>query len=85
MRGRVILTACIMLASAPAFGQPVHYGWIGDARTGCRVWSADPQPDGSIRWLGDCQNGAVPEPAVLQWVRDGRPYVPGPPNGTQTR
>jgi hypothetical protein len=62
-----------MLVSGSAFGQTPHRGWITDARTGCRVWSADPQPDGSIRWSGECRNGLPPEPAALQWMRDAKP------------
>jgi hypothetical protein len=67
-----ILAAGLMLISGSAFGQPLHHGWIGDARTGCRVWSATPQSDGSVKWSGDCQNGMAPEPGVLQWVRDAK-------------
>jgi hypothetical protein len=73
MIGRALITACFMLVSGSAFGQSLHHGWVADARTGCRVWSANPQPDGSIRWSGECQNGLPPEPAALQWIRDGKP------------
>jgi hypothetical protein len=85
MRGRAILTTCIMLVSGPAFGQSLHHGWSVDARTGCRVWSADPQPDGSIRWSGDCQSGTASEPGILQWIRDGKPDNQGKPSGALTR
>jgi hypothetical protein len=70
MSRRAILAAALVLVSGSAFGQSLHHGWIGDARTGCRVWSAIPQSDGSVRWVGDCLNGMPPEPGVLQWVRD---------------
>jgi hypothetical protein len=73
MHRLALLTACLVLVSGSAFGQTLHPGWIGDARTGCRVWSASPQSDGSVRWSGDCQNGLAREPGVLQWVRDGKP------------
>jgi hypothetical protein len=72
MTRRAILAAGLMLVSGSAFGQTLHHGWVGDARTGCRVWSATPQSDGSVRWFGDCQNGMAPEPGVLQWVRDAK-------------
>jgi hypothetical protein len=73
MHRPVILAACLLLVSGSAFGQTLHRGWIADARTGCRVWSATPQSDGSVTWSGDCQNGMAPEPGVLQWARDGKP------------
>ena len=73
MNVRAILAACLMLVSGSAFGQSLHHVWTADARTGCRVWNAIPQPDGSVTWSGECQNGRAPEPGALQWVRDGKP------------
>jgi hypothetical protein len=62
-----------MLIAAPAFAQSVHPGWVADARTGCRVWSATPQPNRPVAWLGECLNGLPPGPGVLQWLSDGHP------------
>ncbi len=73
MRGRAILTAGLMLVSVPAFGQSLQHGWIADARTGCRVWSANPQPNGSVTWFGACQNGSAQQRGVVQWFLAGKP------------
>lgn len=50
-------------------------GWIADARTGCQIWNADPQPDESITWSGACADGRATGPGVLQWFENGRPTV----------
>lgn len=50
-------------------------GWIADARTGCQIWNADPQPDESITWTGACADGRATGPGVLQWFENGRPTV----------
>jgi len=73
MNGPAILTAGLMLISVSAFGQSVQPGWIADARTGCKVWDANPQPDESISWSGACRNGLAQGRGVLQWFQSGKP------------
>jgi hypothetical protein len=72
MSRRAILTAGLMLVSVSASGQSLQQGWIADARTGCRVWHANPQLDASVAWSGACRNGLGHEPGVLQWALNGR-------------
>jgi len=73
MNGRAILTAGLMLISVSAFGQSVQPGWVADARTGCKVWDANPQPNESISWSGACRNGLAQGRGVLQWFQSGQP------------
>ena len=49
-------------------------GWIADARTGCRVWNAGPQPGETVSWTGGCRNDDLAQGrGVLQWFKDGKP------------
>jgi hypothetical protein len=73
MDRRAILAAALILLPATAFGQSPQPGWIADARTGCRVWDADPQPDESINWSGACRNNLVQGPGTLQWFQSDKP------------
>jgi hypothetical protein len=66
-------------------------GWIADARTGCRVWNASPQPNETIRWEGPCVAGLAHGRGVLQWYENDRPtersegeYREGRQNGHAT-
>ena len=77
MNARAILAACLMLVSGPAFAQPLQRGWVADARTGCRVWSANPQPNAPVAWTGACQNGVTQQSGILQWFRGGNPVATG--------
>ena len=40
-------------------------------RSGCHVWSADPQPDASVTWTGDCVGGLAEGTGTLTWSWDG--------------
>lgn len=69
-------------ARAPRFSarpipalQETPPGWIADARTGCQIWNADPQPDESITWSGACAEGRATGPGILQWFENGQPTV----------
>ena len=86
MNGRIALAACLTLVAAPAAAQAVHPGWVADARTGCRAWSATSQPNGAVAWFGECLNGLPPGPGVLQWVRGAQPrdHGAGQLQGTAT-
>ncbi len=74
MNRRALLAAAITLMSAPAFGQSHQHVWIADTRTGCGMWSASPQRDGSVKWSAVCQSGLPAKPNILQWILDSRPY-----------
>ena len=47
-------------------------GWIADARTGCRIWTAAPEGT-TPSWSGPCPNGIAHGRGVLQWYRNGQP------------
>ncbi len=64
-----------MLICASAFGQTRQSGWIADARTGCRVWDADPQPDEAVSWSGVCRNGLAQGRGVLRWFQNDKPVA----------
>lgn len=51
---------------------PNTAGWIADARTGCRIWSAVPE-GGTVSWSGPCPNGVAHGRGVLQWFKNGQP------------
>ena len=73
MNGRAILTTGLMVISVLAFGQSVQPGWIVDARTGCKVRDANPQPNESIKWSGGCRNKLAQRRGVLRWFQCGKP------------
>jgi hypothetical protein len=73
MHGWAMLAACLLLVAVSAFGQSLQPDWIADARTGCRVWDANPQPDESIKWTGACRNKLAQGRGVLQWLQSGKP------------
>jgi hypothetical protein len=61
--------AAALLVALPAEAEPpaAQPGWIADLATGCRVWSANPQPGESITWTGGCPDGLAQGKGVLQW------------------
>src|SRR5277367_4400799 len=73
MSARIILAACIVLASLPASGQPPKPGaWIADDRTGCKLWDLAPRPNDSATWSGACRSGKAHGRGSLDWFRDSR-------------
>jgi hypothetical protein len=66
--------AVLLLLVAPSCSvPPPQPGWIADARTGCKVWNAFPEPNESVTWSGACQNGIWQGRGVLQWFHYGTP------------
>jgi hypothetical protein len=63
----------LLVVATSAFGQTPQPGWIADARTGCRVWDANPQPNESIKWTGGCRNKLAQGRGVLRWFLGGKP------------
>ncbi len=72
MRRWTVLTTGLLLISVPTFGQTAVGDWIADARTGCKVWDPNPQPNESVTWSGACQNGLAQGRGVLDWFQDGK-------------
>jgi len=73
---RMLAVAIAVLLVTPAAAQTLaraEPGWIADARTGCRIWNAEPKPNQSVSWSGGCQNRLAQGRGVLQWFVNGRP------------
>jgi hypothetical protein len=77
----VPFVAAVLLAGA-ASAQPVAApppsldaptGWIADARTGCKVWDAAPDPDEKVTWSGQCEAGMAEGRGTLQFFIGGAP------------
>jgi hypothetical protein len=48
--------------------------WIGDAKTGCKIWNPHPSPGETVNWNGACKDGFAEGKGVLHWLRGGKPY-----------
>jgi hypothetical protein len=57
--------------SAAAGPAPLPSAWMADARTGCKVWDPQPEPQESVRWSGGCTDGFASGPGVTEWIEDG--------------
>lgn len=66
----VVLMAVAVASTAVA--QPKGE-WIADPRSGCKVWSPNPQSSESISWSGECRDGLATGRGVLQWLQAERP------------
>ncbi len=58
---------------AAAQAAPLPAGWMGDSRTGCKLWNPMPQPGETVRWSGACEGGFAVGPGVTEWYEDGEP------------
>lgn len=45
--------------------------WIGDRRTGCKVFNPNPLANEAIEWSGPCVDGRAHGNGVLTWYQDG--------------
>src|SRR5260370_16727509 len=69
---RLAVAVPLVLFAWPAAAQAPQPGWIADPRTGCRVWSINPQRE-KIAWSGSCAGGLAQGSGVVQWSLAGRP------------
>ena len=76
MRSAATIAIAGLLAAAalpPALAQSPHTGgWVGDAKTGCKVWNPHPEPSEMILWSGACLDGVADGPGKLQWFKAGK-------------
>jgi hypothetical protein len=75
MRDRGLFAATLLLIALPSFAQnspPAQPGWLVDLRTGCRVWSAEPNPRQTITWSGACPSQLAQGQGVLRYFENGR-------------
>lgn len=87
----VAMVFSVLGAHSAAGDPPSPPGWIADARTGCKVWNAGPQPGESVQWSGNCVAGLATGTGTLHWFKDGKPggryegqYRAGKQNGRGT-
>ncbi len=45
--------------------------WITDKTSHCRAWNPNPQPEESIRWIGECVDGLASGQGTVQWFEHG--------------
>lgn len=67
----VALDGTQALAQSAAGAAPLPSTWMADARTGCKVWDPQPEPQESVRWSGGCQGGFASGPGVTEWLEHG--------------
>jgi MORN repeat protein len=46
--------------------------WITTSNRPCKVWNPEPQPDESVTWSGECQDGFASGKGVLRWTVNGQ-------------
>ena len=65
----VVAAVCV----AAVFAAPtVHAAaWVTDPQNGCATSNPFPNPNESIRWLGNCAQGKLDGRGTLIWYRDG--------------
>ncbi len=55
-----------------SLAEPGRPGWTVDARSGCWLWNAMPQPGETVRWSGACPRGPAEGEGAGEWrVADG--------------
>jgi hypothetical protein len=52
---------------AESRAEPGRPGWKVDARNGCWVWNADPQPGETVTWSGRCPRGPAQGQGRGEW------------------
>lgn len=70
---RSFLALCIFVLFATPLSAQTSPGWIADAKTGCRVFNAQPQPSESISWTGSCNGGLAQGQGIVHWFQNGKP------------
>jgi hypothetical protein len=71
LAGGALHTGQALAQSAAAGAAPLASTWLADARTGCKVWDPQPEPEESVRWSGACKGGFASGPGVTEWVEHG--------------
>jgi hypothetical protein len=63
------LTAGVALAALPARAG----AGVGDPKSGCQVWTPNPQLGESVAWSGSCANGRAEGRGIVRWSKNGTP------------
>lgn len=65
------IVALAALLAVPARGENPPTGWVADARTGCKIRDAVPDPDETATWSGACAGGMAEGRGTLQFFVGG--------------
>jgi hypothetical protein len=66
-------SAAVLVAGIVTIATPALAGaWVADTKTGCQVWSPDPQLEESVAWSGACAKGRAEGHGVVQWSKGDR-------------
>jgi hypothetical protein len=68
LAGLTVGTLMIVLTPSAFAGE-----WMADAKTGCKVWDAVPEPGETVTWSGPCENGYTSGTGTLTWFKNGKP------------
>lgn len=71
LAGVTFLGGPALAQSAPAGAAALASTWTSDARTGCKVWNPQPEPQERVRWSGGCRDGFASGPGVTEWIEHG--------------
>lgn len=69
------ITITVVLAMGAAHAQQQtepQPSWIAD-QSGCRVWNLNPQPNESMTWDGQCENGIATGKGIVRYFENGIP------------
>jgi hypothetical protein len=75
------MVAAMVTVAGAAFAQPASdalpadgtTGWVADAKTGCKIWDAAPDPAEKITWTGKCEAGMAEGSGTLQFFIGDKP------------
>ncbi len=45
--------------------------WVTDSNTGCKAWKANPEPNETITYTGECKDGIANGKGTVQWYKNG--------------
>lgn len=65
-----LVAAAVFTAGATVPGA-FAAAWLSDAKNGCATSNPFPNPNETIRWLGNCAQGKLDGRGTLIWYRDG--------------
>ena len=65
----LLLTAVAFISGCSSILAPSD--WLTDAKTGCKVFNFNPQPNEAIEYSGNCVDGFAEGVGTVIWKRDG--------------
>lgn len=68
----VIALLGVAWGTAAAVAQQGSGSWVGDSRTGCKVWGYASEANRTVTWSGACVGGYASGRGVVEWFAGGR-------------